>query len=99
MNLANRFGKYVNDIITCATINKFNFLRLNLFYDNMMLQFNVFFACMINRIVCQFDCTLIVTIYFCGFFLLFFNILKNPPQLKCHCHCIQVGISLAVSQN
>jgi len=32
-----------------------------------MLQLNVLGPCMINWVVCQLDCTLIVTIYFCGF--------------------------------
>ena len=48
VNLANKFGKYVNDIITCITINRFNFLRLNLFSDKMMLQFNVVFPLIVG---------------------------------------------------
>ena len=53
MDPSNWLSEYINNILTCITIDEFNFLGLNLFSNKMMLQLYMFGSGMIDWIVCQ----------------------------------------------
>ena len=48
MDPSNWFSKNISNILTCIKIDEFNFSRLDIFSDKMMLQLNMFGSGMID---------------------------------------------------